>query len=134
MGSAMTQRVYRLTGVVALFVLGGCSTMATSDYSSRFVGMSNLEGETAYMPRACLAAPLATSDEPSAVHLPPGCANALNLLGMVADPQDLIQGREMGPAYVAPAAAAVERYLGVVADDTVEARHERLVEDSTVSN
>jgi len=64
--------------------------------------------------------------------LPPGCANALNLAEMVEDQNDLIRGREMGPAFVAPAAAAVERYLGVREEKVEqEDRRKQLEREST---
>jgi hypothetical protein len=40
-----------------------------------------------------------------------GCANASNLMQMVADPQDLVQGRNTGPANGDREADAVNRYL-----------------------
>lgn len=39
-----------------------------------------------------------------------GCANAVNLGQMIADPRDLVTGRELGPADGTIAAAAVARY------------------------
>ncbi|PCJ58084.1 MAG: hypothetical protein COA65_08530 [Rhodospirillaceae bacterium] len=39
-----------------------------------------------------------------------GCANAVNLGQMIADPRDLVTGRDLGPADGTVAAAAVARY------------------------
>ena len=39
-----------------------------------------------------------------------GCANAVNLGQMIADPRDLVTGRDLGPADGTVAAAAIARY------------------------
>jgi pilus assembly protein CpaD len=39
-----------------------------------------------------------------------GCANATNLYLMVADPRDLVRGRDLGPADAQPGMRAVEAY------------------------
>lgn len=116
--------------VVALSSMFGCTTMSESDYSARYVSVIGPGGRIAYVPSTCLADAKARPGG----YLPPGCANALNLQGMVVDQRDLLHGQEMGPAFVAPAAAAVERYLGVVPDEGAQARQEHLITESGVSD
>ncbi len=108
----------------------GCTQMSESGYSDRYRPlMSATETDVRYLPQACLAPDMIGTQ----ARLPPGCANALNLAEMVVDQKDLGRGREMGPALVAPAAAAVERYLGVRDDDNEE-RRERLERESNIAN
>ena len=109
----MKTGVRNIICAAALSSMLGCTTMSETSYSPRYVGVVGPGGDIGYLPRACLSD---VGMRPGGF-LPPGCANALNLLGMVADKRDLLQGREMGPAFVAPAAAAVERYLGGIQDD-----------------
>ncbi len=59
------------------------------------------------IPNLCQTQP----DETGLVSLPPGCANDLNLQLMVANPQDLTRGQEMGPAQAAPVANAARERL-----------------------
>lgn len=127
----MTSFARYIAGIAALIGCMGCTPlMSTAHDATGFVGLAGRGGHQGYLPQACLAHGTASQG----ARLPPGCANALNLLGMVANPEDLLRGRAMGPAYVAPAAAAVERYLGVIADDSGQARQARLIEESEVSN
>ena len=59
------------------------------------------------LPEACLS-----SDGWPASFLPPaGCSQALALVQMVDDPEDLLRGREMGPALSETAARAAARHL-----------------------
>lgn len=109
----MNRRVRNVICAAALSSMLGCTTMSETGYSPRYAGVAGPGGDIGYLPRACSTD---VGMRPGGF-LPPGCANALNLLGMVADKRDLLQGREMGPAFVAPAAAAVERYLGGIQDD-----------------
>lgn len=56
-------------------------------------------------------------------HLPPAsCTQALALVRMVEDQDDLLRGREMGPALSATAANAAARHLGRRAPAAVEER------------
>lgn len=59
------------------------------------------------LPAACL-----DSDDWPHPDLPPAsCTNALNLVRMVEDPDDLIRGRELGPASSARAAETALRFM-----------------------
>jgi type IV pilus biogenesis protein CpaD/CtpE len=61
----------------------------------------------ALLPEACVQGPM-----PADGTLPPfGCVTALNLVNTVADPADLREGRELGPALAGPVARAADRYL-----------------------
>jgi len=62
------------------------------------------------VPKACL---LADPTEPIHLgpHLPPGCANAYNLIGMAERKSDLVEGRRLGAAPAAPSARAAQIYL-----------------------
>jgi pilus assembly protein CpaD len=50
-----------------------------------------------------------------------GCANAMNLYLMVADPRDLVSGRNMGPADAQPGMIAVDNYRNAKPDGLVSA-------------
>jgi pilus assembly protein CpaD len=50
-----------------------------------------------------------------------GCANAMNLYLMVADPRDLVSGRTMGPADAQPGMIAVDNYRNAKPDGLVSA-------------
>ena len=70
------------------------------------------------LPEACLSA-----DGWPEPDLPPAsCAQALTLIDMVEDQDDLLYGREMGPALSATAARAATRYLERRAPHAVEER------------
>lgn len=72
------------------------------------VGVISVE-RPVVLPAACLAD--GGQAVPDGGMLPgPGCANALNLARMVADPADLLHGRPAGPADGAAAVRAIERY------------------------
>jgi hypothetical protein len=43
--------------------------------------------------------------------VPPGCANAYNLLHMVERERDLVEGRKLGQAPAGPSARAAQKYL-----------------------
>jgi pilus assembly protein CpaD len=49
-----------------------------------------------------------------------GCANQTNLGLMVADPGDLVRGREMGPADAARTSLGIERYRTGEEEEIVE--------------
>jgi hypothetical protein len=65
------------------------------------------------LPDACMTEPeeasFATIGEENM--LPMGCANAYNLQRMVARKKDLVKGRHMGRAPMAPAARAAKKYI-----------------------
>jgi hypothetical protein len=83
--------------------------------------------QTVLVPDACITPD--TADDP--VYLPSGCSNNLNLQHMAARKQDLIQGREMGPAMAAPVARAAQNYIDGTAPD--ERRQRRRTEESNQS-
>lgn len=116
--------------VCLLGALYGCTTMGESGYSSRMLPVTTPGAAGyGYIPQACLA-----DDMPGSVaRLPPGCANELNLVAMAVNKEDLHHGQEMGPAMVAPAVNAVERYLGVKADDE-QVRQQELKRESRTAD
>jgi hypothetical protein len=59
---------------------------------------------------ACAARPAAGEPTPAEVEADFGCADALNLRLMLADPHDLQRGRPLSPAAGDPAFAAVRRW------------------------
>jgi type IV pilus biogenesis protein CpaD/CtpE len=88
-------------------------------------GYDKVAAQTILVPDACITPD--TADDP--VYLPSGCSNNLNLQHMAARKQDLLQGREMGPAMAAPVARAAQNYI----DGTVpeERRQRRRTEESS---
>ncbi len=64
-----------------------------------------------YLPTACRPAAI-QGFSPNALMPPMGCATATNLARMVSNPEDLIQGRETGPAEGSTGVGAVDRYRG----------------------
>jgi len=116
--------------VALMYCLYGCTSMSRSGYSDSYRPLqAGLQTGLRYLPQACLADDMIGTVS----RLPPGCANALNLTEMVIDQRDLSRGREMGPALVAPAASAVEQYLGVRADQDAD-RRKQLESESTITN
>ena len=79
--------------------------------------------QSVLVPDACITPD--TADDP--VYLPSGCSNNLNLQHMAARKQDLIQGREMGPAMAAPVARAAQNYIDGTAPE--ERRQRRRSEE-----
>ena len=116
--------------VCLLGTLYGCTSMSESGYSSRMLPVTTPGAAGyGYIPQACLA-----DDTPgSEARLPPGCANELNLVAMTVNKEDLHRGQEMGPAMVAPAVIAVERYLGVRSDEE-QVRQDELKRESRTAD
>lgn len=63
--------------------------------------------ETTLVPDACITPDTAEQ----ALYLPSGCASNLNLQLMAYRKQDLLRGREMGPAMAEPVARAARIYI-----------------------
>jgi hypothetical protein len=87
-------------------------------------GQGNEQGVTltllqdVILPESCL-----NSDNWPTPNLPPAsCTQALTLVRMVEDQDDLLRGREMGPALSATAARAAARHLGSQAPTPAEER------------
>lgn len=102
-------------GVALTLFAGGC-VRYPPDYSPYYqsvpLGMSAVprgRERHALVPDACLA--YAEEIGPGGERLPPGCANAVNLMRMVESERDLVRGRKLGPAPAAPAATAAQRYI-----------------------
>lgn len=103
--------------LLTLTLLAGCqSSMGPMSWTSGYrqvavatpqASSTDTTSRLATLPNLCQTQP----DESGQVTLPPGCANDLNLQLMVADPQDLVRGREMGPARAAPVASAARDRL-----------------------
>jgi hypothetical protein len=83
------------------------------NYSYIDVVTPNGKVKRVLVPDACMTAP----EEPSPAGLgeermlPSGCANAYNLQRMVARKKDLVEGRRISRAPMAPAARAATKYL-----------------------
>ena len=85
------------------------------DYSPDYthVPVVGRDGRTrmVLVPKACLV-PDPTEPPPLGPHLPPGCANAYNLLRMAERKSDLVHGRPLGAAPAAPTArTACSEYI-----------------------
>jgi hypothetical protein len=101
--------------VIMLLPLAGCAQLPP-DYSPNYsylpVTSPYEPGRVRYVlaPDACLT-PDPTDRMMLGPRLPPGCANAENLLAMADRKRDLVQGRKLGPAPAAPAARAAQKYI-----------------------
>ena len=80
------------------------------DYASVPVVGPNGRTRWVLVPKACLV-PDATEPTLLGPHLPPGCANAHNLLRMAERKSDLVYGRPLGAAPAAPTARAAQEYI-----------------------
>lgn len=120
--TASIRKTWRLVPLLAsaflsLGLLAGCqSSMGPMNWTSgyRQVAVANPQpsgavagSQSVTIPNLCQTQP----DDTGLVSLPPGCANDLNLQLMVANPQDLTRGQEMGPAQAAPVANAARERL-----------------------
>jgi hypothetical protein len=102
------------------------SYLATGGTSRPGVVRKGYDRESAAMlvPDACITPD--TADDP--MYLPSGCANNLNLQHMAVRKQELMRGREMGPAMAAPVARAAQNYIEGTDPET---RRRRLAADET---
>lgn len=99
--------------LLCALLLAGCQThLEPRDYPKGYGTLIGQNGQTMLLPQACLASvvPDETGDG-AAPMLPPGCANSLNLLQMVERREDLLEGRQTGPAMAAPVGRAAQHYL-----------------------
>ena len=110
------RRVLLPSAGVALALLAGGCVRYPPDYSPYYQSVplgvsaaSRGRERHALVPEACLAYPEEIG--PGGERLPPGCANALTLMGMVESKEDLVRPRKLGPAPAAPAAHAAQRYI-----------------------
>lgn len=119
------RRVHTSTLLCAL-LLAGCQThLEPRDYPKGYGTLIGANGQTMLLPQACLAP--VVPDQPgdgSAPMLPPGCANSLNLLQMVERREDLLEGRQTGPAMAAPVGRAAQYYLYGVQTEEQRRRHQ----------
>ncbi|WP_162619780.1 hypothetical protein [Salinicola acroporae] len=114
---ATTRATRHFAPLLMLTLLAGCqSSMGPMSWTSGYRQVALAAPGTAEtapgarmatLPNLCQAAP----DAEGLVTLPPGCANDLNLQLMVANPQDLVRGREMGPPMAGPIANAARERL-----------------------
>jgi len=101
--------------VVTLPLLTACAALPP-DYSPNYVYVpvaSPARPDRAryvLTPEACLV-PDPTDMQLLGPTLPPGCANASNLLAMVERKRDVVHGRKLGPAPAAPSARAAQKYI-----------------------
>jgi len=100
--------------VILLLPLAACVRMPP-DYSPNYsyvpVASPYEGGRVRYVlaPDACLRPD--PTDIQLGPRLPPGCANAANLLAMTERKRDVVQGRKLGLAPAAPAARAAQKYI-----------------------
>lgn len=114
-----------------LVVLGGCNSALgpmtwQSGYRATAVAASDSRSDQlqAITPYTCDL----FSEQKGIVTLPSGCANEINLQYMVERPQDLLYGREMGPAQAQPVANAARERL--TDRERSRARSDRLREEA----
>ena len=99
---------------ILLLPLAAC-TQVPPDYSPNYsyvpVASPNRPDHVRYVlaPDACLTPD--PTDQQLGPRLPPGCANAANLLAMTERERDLVDGRKLSAAPAAPAARAAQRYI-----------------------
>jgi hypothetical protein len=109
-------RLRRLSAclAVSLLPLAACAQLPP-DYSPNYVYVPVAEPghpnrvHRVLMPEACLVAD--PTDGLLGPRVPPGCANNANLLAMVERKQDVVRGRNLGPAPAAPSARAAQKYI-----------------------
>lgn len=139
----MSGRLLLRLGVLAgsLALLAGCMGSKPQPYSPNYSYLSmngasrpgvvrkgyDREDAAMLVPDACITPD--TADDP--FYLPSGCSNNLNLQHMAVRKQDLMHGREMGPAMAAPVARAAQNYIDGTAPE--ERRQRRSVDESTQS-
>lgn len=99
-----------LTGLVLLAALGGCETGPKPDHRIKL--MPSADGKrTIAVPPECLSwhdaatGPLENQPWPQY-----GCAQARNLAAQVERPEDLMQGKPLGPADGVMSAASIQNY------------------------
>src|SRR5215472_10923914 len=111
------RRYFGLLGcpAIALLSLAACAELPP-DYSPDYsyvpvVASPTHPGRVRYVlaPNACLTPD--PTDWQLGPRLPPGCANAANLLAMTEHKRDVVRGRKLGPAPAAPSARAAQRYI-----------------------
>lgn len=101
--------------LLSLTLVAGCKThLDPVSHSPDYQAFTGADGRVELTPIECLkpSAPdefgLAEDYRPS---LASGCANALNLLQMVEQRQDVIQGRVTGPTMASPVGRAAQVYI-----------------------
>jgi len=97
-------RVDAVAGVLSK--LGRESSGASSSFGSEH-GVTVTLAQDVFLPEACLS----SDGWPDPRHPPASCTQALTLVQMVEDKNDLLRGRTMGPALSETAANAAARYL-----------------------
>jgi hypothetical protein len=97
-------------------LLAACADFPPPDYSPEYsyvaVPSPRRPDRVRYVlvPDACLT-PDPTAAERVGPLLPPGCANAYNLLRMADRERDLVKGRKLGRAPAQPSIRAAQKYL-----------------------
>jgi hypothetical protein len=105
----------RLSPLALMGLLAACQThLEPASYSPDYRAMTRADNRVEIIPAECLKPPAQDKfgiDEDFVPLLPVGCANNLNLLQMVEQRQDLMQGRSTGPAMAAPIGRAAQVYI-----------------------
>lgn len=97
----------RLDAVAAMLHHLGRSASGSGGATTNDIGVTVTVADDILVPASCM-----DSDQWPSDSLPPSsCTNALTLVRMVEDPDDLLRGRELGPASGAGAAATAARHL-----------------------
>lgn len=113
----MFSRFLRMTApMLAVVALPACAQLPP-DYSPHYVRVpvqsQKHPGRIDHyelVPEACLV-PDPSDTGLGGSRLPPGCANAANLLAMVERKGDVVQGRKLGTGPASPSARAAQRYI-----------------------
>jgi pilus assembly protein CpaD len=104
----------RLTSVKAEFARRGLVAAETQDSGNAGMGLEPAAGQVAVLvTRAVVVAPDCSQPQPEPVMRPEiawGCTVETALGMMVADPMDLVEGRDLGPADGEQASGALRRY------------------------
>jgi hypothetical protein len=93
-----------------------CSVNLPPDVSSDYVRIPIVSSKPPHrvryvlVPEACLTHDQ-TAKEGLGKTLPPGCANAYNLLRMAERKGDVVKGQRLGKAYAVKTAKAAQKYL-----------------------
>ncbi len=100
-------RNFRLDAVAGLLDYLGRSSSGAGGVTAADFAVTVTVVDDVFLPASCM-----DGDQWPHPDLPPAsCTHALTLIRMVEDPDDLLQGRELGPALSITAAKAASRYL-----------------------
>jgi len=100
-----------LSALVLVTLLGGCEIAPKPDYRIKVMPAPDGHGFVAIPPECLSWYEYGTGGPSENMPWPSyGCAEAKNLAAMVDRPEDLIEGKPLGPADPVVSAAAISRY------------------------